>query len=44
MLGQTIEVSLFGVAPVLNTDVNKDGEVSVADVNVIIDIILSGKS
>lgn len=40
MLGQTIEVSLFGVAPVLNTDVNKDGEVSVADVNVIIDYIL----
>ena len=40
ILGQTIEVSLFGVAPVLKVDVNKDGEVSVADVNAVIEYIL----
>ena len=36
-----IGVSLFGVAPALNADVNKDGEVSVADVNAVIEYILN---
>lgn len=40
ILGQTIEVTLFGVAPMLDGDVNKDGEVTVSDVNRVIDIIL----
>lgn len=41
ILGQTIEVSLFGVAPVLDGDVNHDNEVNIADVNNVIDIVLS---
>ena len=44
MLGQAIEVSLFGVAPgnqPLDGDVNKDGEVNVADINSVINIILN---
>ena len=44
MLGQIINVELFGVAPAtsgLEGDVNHDGEVNVADVNSVIDIILS---
>jgi len=35
-------VQLFGVAPAPKTgDVNKDGEVNIADVNNVIDIILN---
>lgn len=41
VLGQTIGVSLFGVSPALKGDVNDDGEVSISDVNSVIDIILS---
>lgn len=41
VLGQTIGVSLFGVAPVLDGDVNHDGEVTIADVNSLLGIILS---
>lgn len=41
VLGQTIGVSLFGVAPTTKGDVNEDGEVSISDVNSVIDIILS---
>lgn len=45
MLGQIINVELFGVAPAQSTglegDVNHDGEVNVADVNSVVDIILS---
>ena len=44
MMGQTIGVSLFGVAPAapsLDGDVNKDGEVNIADINSVIDIILN---
>lgn len=44
MINQVITVELFGVAPVeepLEGDVNKDGEVTVSDVNSVIDIILS---
>jgi hypothetical protein len=44
MLGQVISVSLFGVSPAqsgLDGDVNKDGEVNIADINSVIDIILS---
>ena len=44
MLGQIINVELFGVAPAaasLEGDVNHDGEVNIADVNSVIDIILS---
>ena len=41
VLGQTISVSLFGVAPTIKGDVNEDGEVSISDVNSVIDIILS---
>ena len=41
VLGQTISVTLFGVAPELKGDVNKDGEVTVADVNSVITEILS---
>ena len=44
ILGQAIEVSLFGVAPgnqPLDGDVNKDGEVNVADINSVINIILN---
>ena len=43
-LGQTISVSIFGIAPAeegLEGDVNKDKEVNVADVNKVIDIILN---
>lgn len=39
-----IAVNVFGVAPaesVLDGDVNKDGEVNIADVNSVIDIILN---
>ena len=41
ILGQTIKVSLFGVAPVLKGDVNEDSEVNIGDVNAVIDIILN---
>lgn len=41
LLGQIIGVELFGVAPALEGDVNKDGEVNIADVNNVIRIILS---
>lgn len=43
-LQQVISVSIFGIAPApegLEGDVNKDNEVNVADVNKVIDIILS---
>lgn len=43
-MGQDINVSIFGVAPapeVLEGDVNHDSEVNIADVNTVIDIILS---
>ena len=40
MLGQVINVSIFGVAPALKGDVNNDNEVNIADVNSVIDIIL----
>jgi len=43
-IGQVISVSIFGVAPAEETlegDVNKDNEVNIADVNKVIDIILS---
>lgn len=39
-LGQTIKVSLFGIAPVMKGDVNDDNEVNIGDVNSVIDIIL----
>jgi len=39
MLGQKINVTLFGVAPVLKGDVTNDGEVSISDVNAVVDII-----
>ena len=41
MLDQIIGVNLFGVAPALEGDVNHDGEVTVSDVNKVIDIILN---
>ena len=41
ILGQIIGVNLFGVAPALEGDVNHDGEVTVSDVNKVIDIILN---
>ena len=41
VLNQTIGVSLFGVAPALNGDVNKDGELSVADINTLVNLIIS---
>ena len=41
LLNQVIGVELFGVAPALEGDVNKDGEVNIADVNKIISIILA---
>lgn len=44
-MGQVISVSIFGVAPAqatgLDGDVNHDGEVNVADVNSVVDIILN---
>lgn len=43
-MGQEINVSAFGVAPApqaLEGDVNHDGEVTVADIGTLIDIILS---
>lgn len=44
-MGQIISVSIFGVAPAegggIEGDVNHDGEVNVADVNSVVDIILS---
>ena len=43
-LQQVISVSIFGIAPAtegLEGDVNKDNEVNIADVNKVIDIILS---
>lgn len=43
-MGQIINVSIFGIAPSeggLEGDVNKDKEVNIADVNKVIDIILS---
>ena len=41
MMGQVIGVELFGVASALEGDVNHDGEVNIADVNGVIDIVLS---
>ena len=41
VLGQTIKVTLFGIAPVLKGDVNEDNEVNIGDVNAVIDIILN---
>jgi len=41
VMGQTIGVSLFGVAPTIKGDVNDDSEVSVNDVNAVVDIILN---
>lgn len=42
LLGQVIGVQLFGVVPAAKEgDVNRDGEVNIADVNRIIEIILS---
>lgn len=41
LLGQTIGVSLFGIAPAIQGDVNEDGEVTISDVNSVIDIILA---
>ena len=41
VLGQTIGVTLFGVAPTVKGDVNEDGEVSINDANSVVDIILS---
>ncbi len=44
MIGQVITVEIFGVAPApaaLEGDVNHDGEISVADVGTLIDIILN---
>ncbi len=38
--GMVIAVELFGVAPELKGDVNKDNEVNIADVNTVIGIIL----
>ncbi len=43
-MNQIISVSIFGVAPAsegLEGDVNKDSEVNIADVNRVVDIILS---
>lgn len=40
-LGQIIGVELFGVAPELEGDVNKDNEVNILDVDSIIKIILT---
>ena len=43
-MGQIITVSIFGIAPAttgLEGDVNKDGEVNIADINAVIGIILS---
>lgn len=43
-MGQVINVNIFGVAPAVAGkpgDVNMDGEVNVADVNSVIDIILA---
>lgn len=44
MIGQVIAVELFGIAPAptaLEGDVNHDGEVTIADVGTLIDLILS---
>ena len=41
LLNQIIGVELFGVAPVLEGDVNHDGEVNIADVNNVVKVILS---
>ena len=44
MISQIINVEIFGVAPDeggLEGDVNKDHEVNIADVNAVIDIVLS---
>jgi hypothetical protein len=41
VLGQVIGVQLFGVAPSNDCDVNKDAEVNIADVNKVIDYILT---
>ena len=41
MLGQVINVSIFGVAPQLKGDVNEDNEVNISDVNAVIDIMLN---
>lgn len=41
LLQQIIGVQLFGVAPELKGDVNKDGEVTVADVNAVVKEIIN---
>lgn len=41
MMGQTIGVNLFGVAPALKGDVNGDMEVNVTDINEVVNIILN---
>ncbi len=41
VLQQIIGVQLFGVAPELKGDVNKDGEVTVADVNAVVKEIIN---
>jgi len=40
LMNQVIGVSLFGVAPALEGDVNHDNEVNISDVNAVVDIIL----
>ncbi len=40
-MGQIIGVSIFGVVPVVEGDVNGDNDVNITDVNKVIDIILT---
>jgi len=40
LMGQTIKVNLFGIVPVIKGDVSEDGEVSISDVNAVVDIIV----
>jgi len=40
-LGQKVEVDMFAVAPLLKGDVNDDTEVSINDVNEVVDIIVT---
>ena len=40
MLGQVIKVSIFGIAPALEGDVNHDMEVNINDINAVVNIIL----
>jgi len=41
VLGQTIQVSLYGIVPVIKGDVNEDNNVTVGDVNAVIDIMVT---